>query len=340
MTTGGRARLDVFLGLEQFRMQGGVGDIGYCIAGAKPYALEFSNDADVICLLLGDIITETKFEDNPEKPLIFLGQSAAFHPKGGNVRVRASAVRQGFLAFSYAKPFVDAFDDVNIGPARRGGSRNNIRKDAITLLSRYARQRLQAQQRLAPFELHSLAAHLYLETIRALELPRGQRRYGLSDREFAAILEFVEAELSNDIKCSQLATVARVPLRVLFDGMKARVGVSPYRFIMNKRIERAQQLLRSSRLSIADIALACGFSSQQHLTAALSTKLGQTPQKSEPQDKCRFRRPSFEAWSCVTRDGSAASAHALALRECLEMKELFSSRPRQIRLPAHLISRP
>lgn len=271
--------LYAFLGLEQFQARGSLGDIGYCIAGARPYALEFTNDADVICLLLGDIITETKFEDDPEKSLIFLGQSAAFHPQGGNVRVRASAVRDGFIAFSYARPFIEAFDDVDIGPARRGGSRNNIRRDAITSLSRYARQRLHSPQRLASFELQSLASHLYLETIRCLELPRGQRRYGLSDQEFGAICNFVEAELSNEISCAQLAAAAGVPLRVLFDGMKLRVGISPYRFIMNKRIERAQELLKSSRLPIAEIALACGFSSQQHLTATLSTKVGLTPQR-------------------------------------------------------------
>jgi AraC family transcriptional regulator len=45
--------------------------MGSCIAEAKPYALEFSNTADVICLLLGDISSSTKFEDDCEKPLIF-----------------------------------------------------------------------------------------------------------------------------------------------------------------------------------------------------------------------------------------------------------------------------
>jgi AraC family transcriptional regulator len=279
VTMSGPVGLDAFQGLEQFRTRGKLGDIGYCIAGAKPYALEFTNDSDVICLLLGDIVTETKFEDDREKPLIFLGQSAAFHPQGGNVRVRASAVRDGFIAFSYARPFIETFDDVDIAPARRGGSRNNIRRDAITSLSRYVRQRFHSTQHLGPSELQSWAIHLYLETIRSLELPHGQHRFGLSDQEFAAICDFVEAELSNDISCAQLAATAGVPLRVLFDGMKQRVGISPYRFIIDKRIERAQELLRSSRLPIAEIALACGFSSQQHLTATLSTKIGLTPQR-------------------------------------------------------------
>ena len=87
-----RPGLTSFRGLEQFHLRGNANGVGYCIAGAKPYALEFSNSADVICLLLGDINSNSKFEDDREKPLVFLGDSTAFHPRVGNVRVRAADV--------------------------------------------------------------------------------------------------------------------------------------------------------------------------------------------------------------------------------------------------------
>ena len=72
-------------GLEQFHIRGDTNGVGYCIAAAKPYALEFSNNADVICLLLGDINSSTKFEDDREKPLVFL---SADPPRS----IRASAM--------------------------------------------------------------------------------------------------------------------------------------------------------------------------------------------------------------------------------------------------------
>ena len=84
-----RPGLTSFRGLEQFHLRGDANGVGYCIAGAKPYALEFSNSSDVICLLLGDINSNTKFEDDREKPLVFLGDSTAFHPRVGNVRETA-----------------------------------------------------------------------------------------------------------------------------------------------------------------------------------------------------------------------------------------------------------
>ena len=58
-----------FRGLEQFGVRGDADGVGYCIAGAKPYALEFSNNADVICLLLGDINTTTIYLATPGRKL-------------------------------------------------------------------------------------------------------------------------------------------------------------------------------------------------------------------------------------------------------------------------------
>ena len=82
-----------FQGLEQFPARSTTGGISYCIAGPTPYSLEFATDFDVICLLLGDIAGRTRFDDDRESEMIFRGETAAFHPGGGNVRVDAQRVR-------------------------------------------------------------------------------------------------------------------------------------------------------------------------------------------------------------------------------------------------------
>jgi len=279
LAVGGRRQMLPFRGLEQFERRGAVEDIGYCIAGASPYALEFTNDADVICLLLGDILSETQFEDDAERPLIFAGQSSAFHPRGGNVRVRADEVRRGFIAFSYQPSYQEVADDVQLDRTRRAGSRNNIRRDSIRALARYALSRIRSEEAFTPFELQSLASLVYVETLRGLGTVKEDRRHGLSDREFNAICAYIDAELGSDLTCAKLAAAAGVPLRVVFDGMKMRTGMSPYRYVMEKRVERARQMLRHSSTPISEIALACGFSSQQHLTSTFSCKLGTTPQR-------------------------------------------------------------
>src|SRR5580692_12152407 len=180
----------MFRGLEQFEHRGETSGVGYCIAGPKPYALEFSNSADVICLLLGDINSNTKFEDDREKPLVFLGDSTAFHPRVGNVRVRAADVRHGFIAFSYAGDYQSVLDDRSIEHLRCGGSCNNIRNDAIRFRARYMRERLRRPEGLQALELQFLALGTYVETMRQLAVAPPARRDMLSDQDFARLCAY------------------------------------------------------------------------------------------------------------------------------------------------------
>ena len=47
---------------------------------------------------------------------------------------------------------------------------------------------------------------------------------------------------------------------------KATLRVSPYQYVLNRRVERAKILLGENKQSLADIALQCGFSHQEHMT--------------------------------------------------------------------------
>lgn len=269
----------MFRGLEQFENRGETSGVGYCIAGPSPYALEFSNTADVICLLLGDINSSTKFEDDSERSLVFLNESTAFHPRVGNVRVRADEVRYGFVAFSYADNFQSLIEDRSIEKQRLDGSRNNIRSDAIKFLARYAKERLQKHGRLQPLELQFLALGTYLETMRQLETASTVPRGILSDREFTLLCDYIDGNLEDKLTCADLSRAMNVPLRTIHDSVKVRTGRSPYNLIIEKRIARACDMLRNSNASIAEIACASGFSSQQHLTATFSRRLGRTPRR-------------------------------------------------------------
>jgi AraC family transcriptional regulator len=277
LSAGERRGLMAFRGLEQFPVHGSTNGIGYCLAEGKPYALEFCNTSDVICLLLGDINSSAKFEDDREKPLVFLGETTAFHPRIGNVRVRAEDVRHGFIAFSYAENFQGLIDDRGVDALRRGGSCNNIRSDAIKFLARYVKERLRRPDCLHPLELQFLALGTYVETMRRLDTAAPARRSLLSDREFYRLCEYIDANLEEKLTCADLSLALNQPLRAVYDSVKARTGRSPYNLIIERRVERARHLLRTSNASIAEIACACGFSSQQHLTATLSRRLGCTP---------------------------------------------------------------
>ncbi|MCZ4094111.1 AraC family transcriptional regulator [Sinorhizobium psoraleae] len=273
----GRARELRYDGLEQFPARGSYGGIDYCIAGAKPYTLEFANEVDVICLLLGDIFSKAKFEDDSEEALLFHGETAAFHPRKGNVRVATSTVHHGFIAFSYSNEFQASISDRSLDGARSAGSTNNIRLRSISHLANYARERLRFNRPLDPLEINYLGGLVYLETMRGLHSVKPARAAALSDAEFDRLTAFIDAELESDISCARLSRIVELPLRVVFEGIKARTGLPPYQFVLKRRVEQAQKLLSQSDLSIAEVAFRCGFSSQQHMTSVLNRKLGYTP---------------------------------------------------------------
>lgn len=55
------------------------------------------------------------------------------------------------------------------------------------------------------------------------------------------------------------------------------MGLPPYQFLVNLRLDKAQALLRDTRLSIAEIAFECGFSHQEHLTRLFRRRFDTTP---------------------------------------------------------------
>jgi AraC family transcriptional regulator len=105
------------------------------------------------------------------------------------------------------------------------------------------------------------------------------RRDLLSEQDFARLCAYIDSNLEDKLSCADLSRAINLPLRVIYDSVKGRTGRSPYNLIIEKRVERACAMLRDTDASIAEVACACGFSSQQHLTATLSRRLGRTPRR-------------------------------------------------------------
>jgi AraC family transcriptional regulator len=55
------------------------------------------------------------------------------------------------------------------------------------------------------------------------------------------------------------------------------MGVAPHSWLLARRIEVAKERLRDCRLSLSDVALACGFADQTHLTRVFTRMVGVSP---------------------------------------------------------------
>jgi AraC family transcriptional regulator len=58
---------------------------------------------------------------------------------------------------------------------------------------------------------------------------------------------------------------------------EAATGLTPHRYLLQLRLERAQELIRKGSTSLIDIAALCGFSSHAHMSRVFRQLLGVTP---------------------------------------------------------------
>jgi AraC family transcriptional regulator len=120
----------------------------------------------------------------------------------------------------------------------------------------------------------------HLTTLLASHLARRRQplpAVGLTERQLAAVRELIEDRIAEPLPLADLADAAALSVSQFVRLFKASTGDTPHRYLVGLRVRHAQRLLRTSTLPIADIAVRCGFSHQEHLTRVMRSRLGTTP---------------------------------------------------------------
>jgi AraC family transcriptional regulator len=92
-----------------------------------------------------------------------------------------------------------------------------------------------------------------------------------------AVVEYVEGHLDAGLTLGQLAAVAHLSPYHFARQFKAATGLPPHQYVLARRVERAQHLLREGDLSLAEVAAGAGFSDQSHLSQNFKRLVGVTP---------------------------------------------------------------
>jgi AraC-like DNA-binding protein len=108
-------------------------------------------------------------------------------------------------------------------------------------------------------------------------VPAPRAHGGLSPGAMRRVREFVDTHLNSSIDLTTLASVAGVSIHHFARGFKQSAKVTPHNYLVQKRVERARELLARTELSLSEIAYAVGFSDQSHLTRHFRQMLGVTP---------------------------------------------------------------
>jgi AraC family transcriptional regulator len=101
--------------------------------------------------------------------------------------------------------------------------------------------------------------------------------HGLTERQLQHLLEFIREHLSEPLSLDTLAQQVGFSPYHFARLFRQAMGASLHQFVLRQRLQRAQQLLEQTELPLAQVALACGFAHQSHLTKMFKEQVGCTP---------------------------------------------------------------
>ncbi|WP_164007277.1 helix-turn-helix domain-containing protein [Pyxidicoccus trucidator] len=159
------------------------------------------------------------------------------------------------------------------GPLRDEGLRlfASWRTGELAVVARFLAQTRAIQEAHAT-RLRSLAS------VPASSRPRPNRaRGGLSPAALRRVHLFAIAHLEGPLHLADLAARAQLSPYHFARAFKSSTGETPRAYVERLRVEKAEGLIRDTELPLADIALACGFSSQSRFTTAFRRATGFTP---------------------------------------------------------------
>jgi AraC family transcriptional regulator len=113
-------------------------------------------------------------------------------------------------------------------------------------------------------------------------IPAGHARERLSAHTVRRLRDYVESSLADDLDVTMMASVAALSPAHFARAFAATVGMTPFHYVMTRRLARARELLeRTDRAALA-IAHDLGFKTPSHFTACFRREFGVTPREIRP----------------------------------------------------------
>jgi AraC family transcriptional regulator len=113
---------------------------------------------------------------------------------------------------------------------------------------------------------------------KAVRKAAGEHTGGLSRRALKAAIDYVGDNLANkDLTLGEIASAAHISPFHFSRLFKRSTGLTPHQYVIERRVQRAKELLGGTTLPIAEIALLCGFAHQSHLNRHFKRHFGVSP---------------------------------------------------------------
>jgi AraC family transcriptional regulator len=124
--------------------------------------------------------------------------------------------------------------------------------------------------------LHALNCHL-VSSYGGVTISPPQFRGGLSSLQMRRATGLLEAHLDGRIALQQVAEACELSVSHFARAFKRTFRKPPYRWLIERRVDMARDLMKNSNLPIAEIAVQCGFADQSALNRSFKRIHGVTP---------------------------------------------------------------
>lgn len=124
----------------------------------------------------------------------------------------------------------------------------------------------------------ALAVH-YIKTYGIgvpLDAPKGS---GLDQRRLKRALDLLDSRFADDVSLDALASDVAMSKFHFVRLFKASTGLSPYQYLLKRRMEQGKRLLQTGDLPIAQVAQAVGFADQSAFASHFKKHFGVTPRE-------------------------------------------------------------
>lgn len=141
----------------------------------------------------------------------------------------------------------------------------------------------------AELETEGLSSPLYVESLATVLSVHLLRHYcafeqkiptysgGLSQHKLRWAIEYINENLEQDLKLSEIAAVVGMSQYHFVRMFKQSIGLPPHRYLVERRLEKAKRLLAETNLPIAEIAYCVGFANQSSFTKVFRKHTATTP---------------------------------------------------------------
>ena len=109
--------------------------------------------------------------------------------------------------------------------------------------------------------------------------PRTLRKYrgGLGPARLRMINELVHANIEDELTLGEMAQSVELSPAHFSRMFRKSTGETPHEYVLRQRVERAKTMLRQAQTRIVDVAVACGFKTQQHFARVFRRICGASP---------------------------------------------------------------